>query len=472
MQLQETRPCVWTADVDGVTLEVYGTKAIVDALTGDKSLVQLQNVAKLPGIIQKSIMMPDGHQGYGFPIGGVAAFDSKTGIISPGGIGFDINCGVRAQATNLTIAQVRPHLAQLLDEIYKRVPVGQGGEGSIKLTHQELDQVFIHGMQWALTKGYATQDDIDRCEAGGMLAGANPALISPTAKARAKNQLGTLGGGNHFIELQVVEEILDPLVAARFRISEPGQIIIMIHSGSRGAGHQTCTEYLRKMEDFFPQIAAALPERDLIYAPFSSQIAQDYYHAMNACANFAWVNRFLMAKAVEDAFKKVMGNEVVIQSIYDVAHNIAKREMHTVDDVLREVLVHRKGATRAFAAGHPELPDVYKDTGHPVLIPGSMGTPSYILVGTPGAMQYTFGSIAHGSGRVMSRHMAVQKFNGEKVAADLAEKGILVKAPKLSAIADESPGVYKDSAAVIESVVCAGIARAIVKLRPLGVIKG
>jgi len=474
--IEQISDCTYriAATKSSVPVHIYATPNILAKLKTDKSLQQAMNMAKLPGIVGQSIVMPDAHQGYGFPIGGVAAFPFKDGIISPGGIGFDINCGIRCEATNLTESQVKEKLPQLLDAIFAKIPVGQGGESPLhRLSHAELDIVLTKGLQWAKEKGYATQDDLERCEAGGCVAGADPLKVSPTGKARGKNQLGTLGGGNHFIEIQVVDEIYDLEVAKTFRITGVGQVLVMVHSGSRGVGHQTCSEYLRKMEDEFPQIADSLPERDLLYAPLSSQIAKDYFAAMCACANFAWTNRFLMARSAREALVEVFGSTVEVKPIYDVAHNIAKRETHVVDGVEMDLLVHRKGATRAFAAGHDELPAVYKSTGHPVLIPGSMGTSSFILVGTEKGMATTFGSTAHGSGRIMSRVQAMKDFDGEKVAADLlSQQGIIVKAPKLSAIADEAPGVYKDSFEVVDANERAGISRKIVRLRPLGVIKG
>lgn len=451
-----------------VPVRVIANDAVFAQLSTDKSLEQAQNVATLPGIVDASVVMPDAHQGYGFSIGGVAAFSIKDGIISPGGIGFDINCGVRVQVLSKTYDEVKDTIPQIIDALYKAIPVGQGAEGSIVLTHEELDEVLIKGLIWAKEKGYATQDDLDRCESSGHL-DAKPEFVSPTAKKRGRKQLGTLGGGNHFVELQRVDKILDPVIAEKFRITKPGQLLLMIHSGSRGLGHQTCTDYLRKFEDAFPEIADSLVERDLMYAPWSSALAQEYYGAMCACANFAWVNRFLMAYNAAQALKSF---GITMQSVYDVAHNIAKVETHCVDCVEQQLIVHRKGATRAFPAKHTDIAPCYQETGHPVLIPGSMGTASYILTGTQKAMELTFGSSAHGSGRVMSRRKAFDTINPEQVVIDLQKKGIYIKAPNLQKIADEAPQAYRDSDAVVGSLEEAGVATIIVRVLPVGVIKG
>jgi tRNA-splicing ligase RtcB (3'-phosphate/5'-hydroxy nucleic acid ligase) len=442
--------------------------AIAQTVLTDKTLQQIRAVSQMPGIIGKPLLLPDAHQGYGFPIGCVASFDAKKGIVSPGGIGFDINCGIRAAIIDVPSTQVKKVLPQLLTAIYASVPVGQGGTGSVKLTHEQLDEVCLKGMHWAYEQGYATKHDVLTTEDEGCLVGADPSCISPTAKARAKHQLGTLGAGNHFIEIQEIADIVDKQTARAYGITDKSHTILLIHSGSRGLGHQTCTEYLRKMQDAYPDIFAELPEKDLMYAPIKSDIGQAYLKAMKACANFAWVNRFMMMHNIRKCFAEFFPT-ATLKTIYDVTHNIAKEEQHIVDGKKQLLLVHRKGATRAFCATKDT--GYYSAVGHPVLVPGSMGTASFILKGLPVAMDLTFGSCAHGSGRVMSRHTAVSVFNGPQIIESLAQKGILVKSPT-TAIADEGPQVYKDSEQVIQSIVDSGIASVVIKTAPVGVIKG
>jgi tRNA-splicing ligase RtcB (3'-phosphate/5'-hydroxy nucleic acid ligase) len=453
-----------------VPVRVFATESIFKTIQADLSLIQAFHVAQLPGIVGASLLMPDAHQGYGFAIGGVAAFDEQKGIISPGGIGFDINCGVRLMATNLTKEELLKKLPDVLDEILKNVPVGKGEESAeFRFTHDELDEVMEKGLLWAKEKGYASEDDLERCESNGRL-DAKIFCVSPKAKKRGKNHLGTLGAGNHFIELQVVDEIFDDKIAKAFRLQKD-KIVVMIHSGSRGLGHQTCSEYIRKMEDegHMPDLV----DKDLMCAPIQSKVAQDYLGAMNACANFAWVNRFMMAKGVERALQNMYPEKkLAFESIYDVAHNICKKETHIVNGKEQVVYVHRKGATRAFPKEHPENVGVYKQTGHPVLIPGSMGTPSFVLVGTQKAMELTFGSTAHGSGRVMGRKVASESIDGVKVADELKNKGIFVRSPQIEKISDEAPQVYKDSEEVVSVSETTGIGKKVAKLLPLGVIKG
>ncbi|MFT7616075.1 MAG: tRNA-splicing ligase RtcB [Candidatus Woesearchaeota archaeon] len=459
-----------------VPVVVYASDAIFEKMQQDKTLTQAINVSALPGICKHMLVMPDAHQGYGFPIGGVAAMDATCGCISPGGIGFDINCGVRAHVSELTKDDISDKLEAIAEALYKTTPVGQGGKGNagqseLRLTHEELDELLAKGLPWAKDRGYATDDDIARTESNGCLSEADPSLITPTGKKRGKNQVGSLGSGNHFLELQYVDEIYDEAVAKEFRIHKKGQLVLMIHSGSRGLGHQTCSDFIQRMAEEFTEIFDSLPEKDLIYAPLSSDIAKEYYAAMCACANFAWVNRFMIAYNAIKAFETITG-DASFSTIYDVAHNIAKKESHVIDGKLTDVMVHRKGATRAFAAGHPELIDAYQKTGHPVLIPGSMGTPSFVCVGTQKGMEETFGSTAHGSGRVMGRRRAHEEIDGEQVAAELLARGIIVKAPRLSEIADEAPQVYKNSEEVVQVNEDAGITRKIARLQPLCVIKG
>ena len=450
---------------------IYASDKLFESIKKDNTLKQIRNVATLPGIQKKAIAMSDAHQGYGFPIGGVAAFDLETGIITPGGIGFDINCGVRLLSSNLSKEQVQEKIKELIDLIYERVPVGVGSESRIRLSHEEVDKVLEQGIDWAIAQGIGNKEDKDNCESYGRMQGADASKVSPRAKKRGKNQLGTLGAGNHFLEIQLVDEIYDKEIAEKFGINKKDQVMVMIHCGSRGLGHQVCSDYIRKMEDSLPEIVKTLPEKDLIYAPISSQIAKDYFAAMAAAANFAWTNRHIIAHNIKKSFQRIFPASE-LKTVYDVAHNIAKREVHNVDGVNKELIVHRKGATRAFPANHPENPKHYLETGHPVLIPGSMGTASYVLVGTEKGMQETFGSTAHGAGRIMSRSAAKRTIKGIEVKAELNKKGIEVKNPNPHGLADEAPQVYKDIDEVIKVIEGVGICKRIARLIPIGVIKG
>lgn len=454
-----------------VPVTVFASEKLMKKMEGDRCLQQGMNVAALPGIKGRSLMMPDAHQGYGFSIGGVAAFDSKEGIISPGGVGFDINCGVRLVATSLTREEVEPRVKEILDLLFRVIPTGKGYESKERLSDDELNAVLTDGPQYLLKQGIGTQDDVDHCEGSGKMEGAKPSFVSHRAKARGRKQLGTLGAGNHFLELQVVDEIFNPKVAEVFGITKPGQVVFMIHCGSRGLGHQVASDYLRKMEDEYPDIIAKLPEKDLVYAPIESKLAQEYYGAMCAAANFAWANRHLISHKTKKVLKELFP-DVTFNAVYDVAHNIAKKEVHVIDSKEEEVVVHRKGATRAFGPGEKDLPDIYQETGQPVLIPGSMGTASYVLVGTKEAMQVSFGSTAHGAGRLMSRLAAKKIFQGETVRADLAKKNIQLVARSVKGVGDEAPGVYKDVDEVVKVSHAAKIGNLVAKLKPLGVIKG
>ncbi len=453
-----------------VPLRVYASPQLFGKLSADGSLSQGKNVAALPGIVSAALMMPDAHQGYGFPIGGVAAFDAEEGIVTPGGIGFDINCGVRLLSTSLSAETVRERIDGLLDKLFSAIPSGVGVESDIRLDAKELDAVLSGGSAWALSHGYGLPEDAALAEEEGSLP-ADPSKVSQRAKARGRKQLGTLGSGNHFLEVQAVEKIYDKETAAAFGIIGKGQVMIMIHCGSRGLGHQVCSDYLRKMADAFPEIMASLPEKDLMYAPLSSSLAQDYLSAMNAAANFAWANRQVIAHRARKAFSSVFPSAEV-HALYDVAHNIAKRETHIVDGEPRSLLVHRKGATRAFGPQDGRVPLPYRRYGQPVLIPGSMGTASYVLVGTPEAMEETFGSSAHGAGRTMSRVQAKRDYPAEKVRSDLLSKNIHVKAASLKGISEEAPLAYKDIDEVVRVTEEAGISRPVARLVPIGVIKG
>jgi tRNA-splicing ligase RtcB (3'-phosphate/5'-hydroxy nucleic acid ligase) len=454
-----------------VPVKIFASQKLISKMEQDKCINQGINVAALPGIKGASLMMPDAHQGYGFSIGGVAALDEHDGCISPGGVGFDINCGMRVMTTNLKYEQIKEKIDELLDGIYQKIPVGVGKDSDIRLTHEELDEVLKNGAAWAVEKGFGKKSDLLVTEENGYMSDADPTKVSPRAKKRGKAQLGTLGAGNHFIEIQCVENILDEATAKTFGFTEKDQVVVMIHSGSRGLGHQVCTDYLRRIEEEYPELVAALPEKDLAYAPIKSDLAQDYYKAMCCAMNFAWANRQIMMVRVKEAFLEVF-KEAELNLLYDMSHNNAKKENHIIDGEKQNVWVHRKGAARAFGPDSPDIPDQYKKTGQPVLIPGSMGTASYILAGTKKAMTETFGTTCHGAGRLMSRKAASQKFTVDEVEHELEAQGIHIKAGSKRGIVNEAPKVYKDVDEVVRVCHETGIAKLVVKLRPLGVIKG
>ncbi len=432
---------------------------------------QLANVATLPGIIGHSFGMPDIHWGYGFPIGGVAAFSENEGIISPGGVGFDINCGVRLITTPLTLRDLDDRHA-ILDKLYRKIPTGVGSKGSLRFSGSKLDELLSGGSTFVINEGLGLPDDALLCEENGCMKEANPDLVSEKARKRGVPQCGTLGSGNHFLELQVVSSIQDQETAQVFGITE-GTICCMIHCGSRGLGHQVCTDHVRSMEKASKKYGIRLPDRQLACAPLTSPEGQDYFGAMAAAANYAWANRQIITHELRLLFESAFGidyNEMPL--VYDVAHNIAKWEDHTVSGKMQRVCVHRKGATRAFAPGRTELPEKYRESGQPVIIPGSMGTASYLLAGTETAMQKTFGSTCHGAGRVGSRKAARNALIGNEVVADLKAKGIIVMAPSGDAIAEEAPSMYKSSDEVVRVVDEAGLSKVIATFLPLGVIKG
>jgi tRNA-splicing ligase RtcB len=450
---------------------VYASEALIDQIRKDLSLDQAMNVATLPGIVGPSLAMPDIHQGYGFPIGGVAATDWETGVVSPGGVGFDINCGVRLVRTNLPGSEVRPRLRELVNQCFRDVPCGAGGEGPIRIDKKQLDEVLVQGAHWMVRNSYGDERDAEFTEATGRLADAGPGTVSERAKERGRPQLGTLGSGNHFLEIQYIEQIHDP-VAARAMELEEGQTVVLIHCGSRGLGHQVCTDYLAQMGAAMRKYNISLPDRQLACVPIQSPEGQAYLSAMRASANFAWANRQAILHLLRGSFRKIFGDAARLSLIYDVCHNIAKRERHEVDGQKRDVLVHRKGATRAFPPGHREIPQAYRDIGQPVLIPGSMGTASWILVGAEGAMKETFGSVCHGAGRLLSRTAARKGRDARQVQKRLEELGILVKSESRDGILEEIPEAYKNVDEVIEVVHAAGLARKVARLRPMGVIKG
>jgi tRNA-splicing ligase RtcB len=435
------------------------------------AIQQLANVATMPGIIKNALAMPDIHWGYGFPIGGVAAFDLTEGVISPGGVGFDINCGVRLLTTPLAQKDIGGR-HDLIEKLFKEVPTGVGAKSALRVKGQELDTILVKGARWAVDAGYGEPNDLVRCEEGGFMKEANPKEVSSKAKQRGIPQGGTLGSGNHFLELQVVREIYDETVANAFGLSK-NQICCMIHCGSRGLGHQVCTDHLKILEGATRKYEIKLPDRQLACAPISSQEGKAYFGAMAASANYAWANRQLITHTTRHVLKKMFGVDYEeMPLVYDVAHNVAKIEEHLVNGKKVKVCVHRKGATRSFGPHAPDIPAILAPFGQPVIIPGSMGTPSFVLRGTSVAMERTFGSTCHGAGRVMSRTQAKKKLSGKDVMAKLAREGILVKAPNENAIADEAPDVYKSSREVVRVVHEVGISLLVARLEPLGVIKG
>jgi len=457
---------------DGI---IYATDELMEQIREDESLEQVANVAMLPGIVGPSMAMPDIHWGYGFPIGGVAATSVSDGVVSPGGVGFDINCGVRLLRTDLTVEEVMPKIRELVESIAREVPSGVGREGKIRVSEAELAQVMKKGALWMVERGFGWPEDLEATEQSGRLEGADPSAVSDQAVKRGRPQLGTLGAGNHFLEVQVVEEIYDEEAARVFGITEPGQITVMIHTGSRGFGHQVCDDSLIEMQRAVQKYKISLPDRQLACAPIESPEGRKYMAAMAAAANYAWANRQAIAHWVREAFEKVMGagaHKLGMRQIYDVAHNIAKIEEHEFEGRRVKVCVHRKGATRAFGPGRPEVPAIYRSVGQPVLIPGDMGRYSYLLVGTEKAMQETFGSTCHGAGRVLSRNAAIKQARGQDIQQMLAEQGIVVKAASRETLAEEASFAYKDVTDVVDAAHGAGISRKVAKMRPLGVVKG
>lgn len=455
-----------------VPARIYGTEAILRAMdTG--VFEQVTNVACLPGIRRYALCMPDGHWGYGFPIGGVAAFDVRSGIISPGGVGYDVNCGMRLIRTDLTLAEVQPKLELLMTELFRRVPAGVGASGFVSMDRSSFDRVMTKGARWCIEQGYGWHRDLERMEQGGCLPGADPDKVSDHAVTRGMNQLGTLGSGNHYLEVQVVsnDRIFDPEVAAAFGITGNDQIVIMVHCGSRGFGHQVASDYLKVFEKAMRRYGITVKDQQLACAPFLSEEGQDYFAAMNCAANTAFANRQVITHQIREAFAAVFGRsgeELGMELVYDVAHNIAKVERYPEGDLV----VHRKGATRAFGPGSQDLPACYRSVGQPVICGGSMETGSYLLVGTTRATEDTFGSTMHGSGRTMSRTQAKKSIRGEQLQQQMKQRGILVKAVSMSGLAEEAGFAYKNISEVVESVDRAGITKKVAELRPIGNIKG
>ncbi|WP_299159135.1 RtcB family protein [uncultured Eudoraea sp.] len=455
-----------------VPARILASEPLLDAIMEDRSLMQLVNVASLPGIKGASLVMPDVHEGYGFPIGGVAATLHPDGAISPGGIGYDINCGVRLLTSDQKIADIKDKLEILSKEMYAQVPSGMGKGGQIKLSTQEMDEVLLKGAEWAVEKGYGEKRDLAFMESNGRLENADPSLVSDMAKKRGTDQLGTIGSGNHFVEVDYVAEIYEESIAEAYGLAK-GQVVILIHTGSRGLGHQVATDYIRQIISAMPNYGIEVPDRELACVPFNSKEGQNYFKAMCAAANYAWCNREVISWEVRNAWKNIFGPNIEpLKLMYDVAHNIAKVERHLVDGKQVEVIVHRKGATRAFGPGFEELPESYKSVGQPVIIPGSMGTCSYVLAGTTRSKELTFGSCCHGAGRRLSRTAAKKQVNAPVLKENLKEKGIFVEAGSFKGIAEEAPVAYKDVNMVVETVSNSGIARKVAKLKPVVVVKG
>jgi tRNA-splicing ligase RtcB len=453
-----------------VPARVFADDVLLEAIAGDRSLEQLQNVATLPGIVDAALAMPDIHQGYGFPVGGVAATALPDGVISPGGVGYDINCGVRLLALPLEADELGARLEPLVHEISRTVPAGAGRHGELHFEGAELDRLLVEGPGFLVSElGVGTGDDLEHTESGGCLLGADPAAVSERAHLRGAGQVGTMGSGNHFVEVQCVDHVVDRAAAAAFGLRER-QVTVLIHSGSRGLGHQVCTDYVRAMDAALRRFQITLPDRQLACAPLSSAEGQAYLSAMAAAANFAFANRHAMAHRVRQSVERVLGRTAAegTRQVYDVAHNVAKLETHEG----REVCVHRKGATRAFPAGSPEIPGAFRDVGQPVFVPGSMGTASYVLAGEPGAMELSFGTACHGAGRRLSRTGARRQIGGGELRRLLEADGIVVRCPSNKGLAEEAPFAYKDVERVVDVVEEAGLARRVVRLRPLGVVKG
>ena len=454
---------------------IFADRAMLEQMEGDQAIEQAANVATLPGIVGKSLTMPDIHWGYGFPIGGVAAMRVSDGVVSPGGVGFDINCGARVITTSLHENEVRPVLDELMTELYRAAPPGLGGHGFLKLSRHQLDKLMVEGAGWMVDEGYGEPEDLEATESNGCLPGADPEAVSARARERGLAQLGTIGSGNHFVEVQVVERIFDEEAASAFGIEGPGQVVIFFHCGSRGFGHQVCQDYLRVMERAATKYKIDLPDKQLACAPIESSEGKSYLGAMAAAANFAWANRQGITHQIRRAIMTVTGRskeDLGLHLVYDVAHNIAKIEDHQLNGKDVRVCVHRKGATRAFPAGHAELPERYRKVGQPVLVPGDMARYSYLAVGTEQAMAETWGSTCHGAGRVRSRGSAKRLLAGVNIAERMAQQGIVVRAQNPKALAEEASEAYKDVADVIDVLQRAGISRKVARMRPIGVTKG
>lgn len=454
---------------------IYASEDMLEDITDDQSPEQVANVAFLPGIMKYSLAMPDIHWGYGFPIGGVAATGGSDGVVSPGGVGFDINCGVRLLRTNLSYDEIYPKIRILMDTLFRNVPSGLGSKGRINLAEGEIDEVLAEGAYWAVKKGYGTTQDLENTEENGRMADADPNMVSIRAKGRGAPQIGTLGSGNHFLEVAAVDEIFETEIARVMGIERTNQVMILIHCGSRGLGHQVANDYIKEMTRAMIRYNIQVPDRQLVCCPVNSPEGQAYLSAMRCAANFAWANRQCITHWVRESFcqaLEICEEDAGLEGVYDVAHNIAKMEQHSLEGSLQTLCVHRKGATRAFPPGHPDLPEKYKQTGQPVLIPGDMGRFSFVLTGTEKGMQETFGSTCHGAGRAKSRAAAKRELKGRAVLTELEKRGIIVRAGSVAELAEEASEAYKDVTRVVEVVQKSGISRIIARTRPLGVVKG
>ncbi len=457
-----------------VPVRLFASSELIQAIGGDASLEQAVNAATLPGVVGEVLVMPDVHQGYGFPIGGVAATELPSGVISPGAIGYDINCGVRLLASRVELAEAEGAMDDLASALDAACPSGVGQGGRFKLDDRELERACREGGEWARKDGFGTESDVARTEEGGFLDGADFSKVSRRARERGKPQMGTLGAGNHFIEVEVVDEVLDP-EAARVMGLEEGCLTVMIHCGSRGFGHQICTDYVKSFQKAVQRYGIRLPDRELVCAPLDSPEGKAYEAAMGCAANYAFANRQVLAHYARKAFAETLRGRapnVHLHQVYDIAHNMGKTEEHTIDGKKRRVCVHRKGATRAFGPGFEGLPPEYRPIGQPVLVPGSMGTASWVLVGTEKSMERSLGSCCHGAGRTMSRRKAKRSINGGELRRELEERGIKVRAGSMPGLAEEAPAAYKDVDAVVDAVAGAGIARKVARLRPVAVVKG
>lgn len=479
--LVQVDPYRWDIPKSGdmrVPVRIFADRRLMEQIAQDRSPEQARNVATMPGIVGRSLAMPDMHWGYGFPIGGVAAFDPEQGgVVSPGGVGYDINCGVRLVRSNLTLADVEGKIRDLVAQLHRDVPAGVGSRGDIISDLARARGALVKGAQWAIEQGYGWPEDAEHCEENGAIPGADPEVArrySPRAFERGRNQLGTLGSGNHFLEISVVDEVFDPATAEAFGLFK-GQIVLQIHSGSRGFGHQICDDFLKVLGEAVRKYNISLPDRQLACAPVNSPEGQAYFSSMACAANYAWANRQCLTHLARQALAHALKStpeQLGLHLVYDVAHNIAKMERHRVDGEERVLCVHRKGATRAFPAGRPELPRAYREVGQPVLVPGDMGRASYVLVGLPQALEETWGSSCHGAGRVLSRAAAIKRGQGRNIRKELEAKGIIVMSTEKDILAEEMPDAYKDVSNVVDVMHGAGLCRKVVRLRPLGVVKG
>ncbi len=457
-----------------VPIKIYANQEIINFMQRDRTISQAMNVASLPSIVKNMIIMPDGHEGYGFPVGGVAAFNAENGIISPGAVGFDINCGVRLIKTNLLFDDVKTKIPQLMDTLFKNVPSGVGSKIKLGFTTSDLEKIALEGVEYVIKKGYGFDTDLERIEENGCIKNANPDDVSELANQRGKQQLGTLGAGNHFLEVQKIDHIINKDIADKLGLYKD-QVVIMLHSGSRGYGHQVCSDYLKILSDYHKSNNILLPDPELAYAFIGSKEATTYQGAMFSAVNFAFANRQIMTNSIRTSFEQVFGKSsdaLGMDLVYDVAHNIAKIEEHEVDGKRMKLVVHRKGATRAFGPGRKEIPKIYRNIGQPVIIPGSMGTASYVLVGRSEAMTESFGSSCHGSGRLMSRHQAIREISQQRTINDLKHKNIEIRVRNKKLISEEAQWAYKDVDSVVESIQGAKISNIVAKMIPIGVTKG